>query len=290
MTRSSLGSGASTVPNSFSASTSIFGPASLDSHAYCAGSAVIFLDSPCITQGQNFLDGLNNQCLALQHGCGAAALPLARCSFVRSKRPIAHSKLVPLHHRIFEVRTSSISTFLIKSLLERAVERDYPRRKPVDIDYVSQNGDLYIVDETFDLLRAVTASSTSPILSTTCSKLVGFYENGGRYLLVVSDKCYCFDHFFSESSLDAVLLAHAERRTRHSLESLIAHQFLVTHNDTSRHWNGDHGSQALVEQSAIDRLNLSTNPVNTLTFMLGSSRRNVSRKYSLRCTAKDCHL
>lgn len=140
------------------------------------------------------------------------------------------------------------------SLLERAVKHDYPRRKPVDIDFVSPNGDLSIVGEAFDFVASSHCIEHQPDLVYHLQQVGRLLRNGGRYLLVVPDKRYCFDHFFPESTLDAVLAAHAERRTRHTLENVIAHQLHQTHNDAARHWSGDHGALPVVDQSAIDRV------------------------------------
>ncbi len=66
---------------------------------------------------------------------------------------------------------------------------------------------------------------------------------GGRYHLIIPDKRYCFDHFIAESTVADVVQAHEERRTRHTLKSVIEHWTLVTHNDAVAHWRGEHGAR-----------------------------------------------
>jgi hypothetical protein len=45
---------------------------------------------------------------------------------------------------------------------------------------------------------------------------------------------------FDETSLDEIEQAHKEKRTRHSLKTVIEHRAFVSHNDAMRHWAGDH--------------------------------------------------
>jgi hypothetical protein len=65
---------------------------------------------------------------------------------------------------------------------------------------------------------------------------------GGTYLLLVSDKRYCFDHFLAPSTIADVLEAHYSQRVIHSLQSQVEHEALTTHNNDVAHWAGDHGS------------------------------------------------
>jgi hypothetical protein len=64
---------------------------------------------------------------------------------------------------------------------------------------------------------------------------------GGAYFLLVPDKRYCFDYFIPLSNLAEVLVAHRQQRRMHTLRSVIECRALTTHNDSLRHWQGDHG-------------------------------------------------
>jgi hypothetical protein len=73
--------------------------------------------------------------------------------------------------------------------------------------------------------------------------------SGGRYVLFVPDKRYCFDHFINESTIAEIL--DAQGRKRHTLRSVIEHRAFVTHNDTARHWIGDHGAPLMAVNPAV---------------------------------------
>ena len=64
----------------------------------------------------------------------------------------------------------------------------------------------------------------------------------GRYFALVPDKRYCFDALVAETTIADVLDAHHAGRKTHALKSVIEHRALTTHNESVRHWAGDHGS------------------------------------------------
>jgi len=59
---------------------------------------------------------------------------------------------------------------------------------------------------------------------------------GGRFFVLIPDKRYCFDRFIPESSIAQVIDSYENRRSVHSLQSVIEHRAMTTHNDASRHW------------------------------------------------------
>ena len=64
---------------------------------------------------------------------------------------------------------------------------------------------------------------------------------GRRFFLIIPDRRYCFDHYLSESTIADVLDAFIERRRHHSARSILEHRLMLTHNEASAHWAGDHG-------------------------------------------------
>ena len=115
-----------------------------------------------------------------------------------------------------------------------------PARVP-HIDWVSPTGDLSIVNRRFDVVVSSHCLEHQPDLVGHLQGVGKLLLPGGAYFLLVPDKRYCFDHFIPESSLAEVIVAQRERRNRHILRSVIEHRTLTTHNDSLRHWQGDHG-------------------------------------------------
>lgn len=126
------------------------------------------------------------------------------------------------------------------ALIARAKKHDYPHDAPVEMDYVSPVGDLSIVpDNSFDVVLSSHCIEHQPDLIAHLKHVGRILRSGGRYLIVVPDKRYCFDHFVPESSLTDILAARGD--TLHSLKSFINFSTKMTHNDPERHWRGDHG-------------------------------------------------
>lgn len=117
-------------------------------------------------------------------------------------------------------------------------------RKPEgvpEIDYYSAGGDLAVVPEKFDAVVSCHCIEHQPDIIRHLSQVRGLLRPGGRYLMVVPDRRYCFDHFRRESTVDDMRAARG--RTLHSLETLIEHSTEVTHNNALLHWIGIHGRE-----------------------------------------------
>lgn len=129
-----------------------------------------------------------------------------------------------------------------------------PAGCPEVIHYV---GGLEQVPEMFDVVVSSHAVEHQPDLVRHLREIERILKPDGAFLLVIPDKRYCFDHFMAESSIADVLQAYRERRRVHSLASVIEHGALTTHNDSGRHWRGDHGdprqSRAERIRAAIER-------------------------------------
>jgi SAM-dependent methyltransferase len=109
------------------------------------------------------------------------------------------------------------------------------------IEYVSQTGNLSIVNRRFDVVISSHNLEHQPDLVGHLQEVSNILLPGGAYFLLVPDKRYCFDHFIPVSNLAEIMVALRERRRVHSLRSVIEHRALTTHNDSLRHWRGDHG-------------------------------------------------
>jgi SAM-dependent methyltransferase len=109
------------------------------------------------------------------------------------------------------------------------------------IEHVSPTSDLSIVNRHFDVVVSSHCIEHQPDLVGHLQDVGRLLSQGGAYFVLVPDKRYCFDHFIPESNLAEIMVAQHERRKVHTLRSLIEHRALITHNDSLRHWQGDHG-------------------------------------------------
>lgn len=124
-------------------------------------------------------------------------------------------------------------------LRARAIEIGVdPAGCPAHIDYV---GGLEQVRRRFDAVVSSHAIEHQPDLIHHLQQIERILQPDGLFCLIVPDKRYCFDHYIAESTIADVIEAHREQRRRHGLASVIEHVALTTHNDSHRHWAGDHG-------------------------------------------------
>ncbi len=131
-------------------------------------------------------------------------------------------------------------------LLKRAAEQGYLVVSAPKIDFVSPVGDLSVVDATFDAVVSSHCIEHQPDLVAHLAEVARILEPGGRYFLLVPDKRFCFDHFLAPSTVAGVVDAWKEGRKVHRLASVLEHRALTTHNDTARHWAGDHADPILL--------------------------------------------
>jgi SAM-dependent methyltransferase len=132
-------------------------------------------------------------------------------------------------------------------LLKRAQELGKPTRGvPEQVHFVSTTGDLGIIDRTFDAVLSSHVLEHQPDLIRHLNAVERLLRPGGTYMLLVPDKRFCFDHFFSASTIADVLEAHYAKRTVHSLQSQVEHLAFTTHNNATAHWAGDHGEPSNV--------------------------------------------
>jgi SAM-dependent methyltransferase len=145
--------------------------------------------------------------------------------------PLLHGR----HTKYFEVLPQA-------TLRERAESFGIPAADVPRIDYVSPTGDLSVVDRAFDVVLSSHCLEHQPDVVGHLRAVERLLRPGGRYFLLIPDRRYCFDHYLSDSSLADVVEAFEQRRTYHTLKSVLEHRVLTTHNDSRRHWAGDHGT------------------------------------------------
>lgn len=125
-------------------------------------------------------------------------------------------------------------------LIARGESLGHDTSKVPQVDFVSPNGDLSIVNETFDAVLSSHCIEHQPSLIRHLEQVHRLLKPGGSFYVIVPDKRYCFDHFLPISTIADVLEANDDRQV-HSVRNLIEHRALMTHNDPVRHWDGDHG-------------------------------------------------
>lgn len=127
-----------------------------------------------------------------------------------------------------------------EALRQRAEQLNQTIVRVPEIDYVSDNGDLGIVDRCFDVVASSHCIEHQPDLIHHLKQVERILNRSGRYFLILPDRRYCFDHSLPDSNLGQVLQAWHSSLRVHSLESLVKSRALTTHNVTSRHWANDH--------------------------------------------------
>src|SRR5271166_3184824 len=127
------------------------------------------------------------------------------------------------------------------ALRKRAIECGIDPAGCPDIEYVLSDFDLSKIAGKFSAVISSHCIEHQPDLVRHLQSVEALLADSGRYLLIIPDKRYCFDHFLPATSIADVMTAYMRRHRVHEVGSIIEHWALVTHNDTGRHWNGDHG-------------------------------------------------
>lgn len=127
-----------------------------------------------------------------------------------------------------------------EELIQRANIEGYPTANIPRINFSSRTADLSVIDKTFKYVLSAHCIEHQPDLIQHLNNVARILDKDGRYLLIIPDKRYCFDHFLPPSTIADIEKAHEETRKVHTLQSVIDHRAHTTHNDTLRHWLGDH--------------------------------------------------
>lgn len=114
---------------------------------------------------------------------------------------------------------------------------------PKKIDFVGANGDLSVVNETFDIVFSSHVIEHCPDLVEHLRNVGKILNKGGLYILIIPDKRYCFDYYHSDSTLSEVIDAFAGRRKISRLADVINFAYTRTHNNAILHWLGIHGER-----------------------------------------------
>jgi len=131
-------------------------------------------------------------------------------------------------------RVAYLDVFNAAELRARAKKHGVdPELCPTVIDFV---GDIADVDRKFDYVVSSHSIEHQPDLVHHLKCVRELLNPGGRYYLIIPDKRFCFDARKAESTIAGVLQAHKEKRTHHTLQSVIEGAVYSTHNDAVMHW------------------------------------------------------
>jgi SAM-dependent methyltransferase len=129
-----------------------------------------------------------------------------------------------------------------QALKEKARTNGLNPKTCPEIDYVSDTGNLGVIDAQFDVVVSSHAIEHQPDLIRHLHGVARLLKPGGRYFLAIPDKRYCFDHFIPETGIADVLGAYAREARLHEAQNVLRHLISTTHNNAARHWRGDHGA------------------------------------------------
>ena len=129
------------------------------------------------------------------------------------------------------------------ALRQEAIRLGCPtERIPQKIHHVSPVGDLTTVKKKYDVVFGSHSIEHQPDLIAHLINVGNILKSGGVYALRIPDKRYCFDYYLPESNVAQVIAAHHDKRNVHLLENILENMMMTTHNDSIKHWRGEHGS------------------------------------------------
>jgi SAM-dependent methyltransferase len=123
-----------------------------------------------------------------------------------------------------------------EELIARAKILGKPTERVPFIDFVSRDGSLRKITETFDVVFSSHNFEHQPDPISHLNGVSALLNPGGVFAMMVPDARYCFDAELPLSKISDIFNAHWEKRKRHTLGSVIEHRALITHNNSKKHW------------------------------------------------------
>jgi hypothetical protein len=152
--------------------------------------------------------------------------------------PFCTPCFTPATHRVHY-----LDVFTTEEMRVRAADLPWadPDKVP-EIDLVWRGGPYRdLTDERFDAVFSSHNIEHQPCLVTHLCDVASLLRPGGRFFMNVPDMRYCFDHYLNESTIADALEALVAGRTIHSTKAVVEHRLLLTHNEATGHWAGNHG-------------------------------------------------
>jgi SAM-dependent methyltransferase len=153
--------------------------------------------------------------------------------------PGSKPKLAGPTVRYFDVRTA-------EQLRQWAVDHQLPTSDiPAEIHYVHESGRMTDIEERFDIVFSSHNIEHQINVVRHINEVSTLLKPNGLFCLGVPDKRFTFDHFRPLTSIGSVLEEYFDdqqiRASNPPLREIINHVHYAAHNDTKRHWAGDHG-------------------------------------------------
>lgn len=146
-------------------------------------------------------------------------------------RPLINGEFM----RYFDILSTS-------ELRSRAASEGLDSNSVPEIHYWHPNGSLVEVPDRFRNIVSSHCLEHQPDLIRHLNEVSNLLiDSQSRYWVIIPDKRYCFDALIPESSVVEIVSASLEMRLAPTLLKVIEHRALTTHNDSIRHWSGDHG-------------------------------------------------
>ena len=150
-------------------------------------------------------------------------------------RPLINGEFM----RYFDILATS-------DLRSRAASEGLDSNTVPEIHYWHPNGSLAEVPDRFRNIVSSHCLEHQPDLIKHLNEVSNLLiDNESRYWVIIPDKRYCFDALIPESSIIEIVRASLEMRISPTLFKVIEHRALTTHNDSIRHWLGDHGENTI---------------------------------------------
>lgn len=146
----------------------------------------------------------------------------------------------------------------------------------VRVDYVWAPGQTYrdIVPDNMLFDNAVSVHSIEhvPCIISYLNNVSDILKTGGRFVLVVPDRRYTFDHFRSRSSLGEVIACHLESQEKPNMKQILDCELMMSHNEVTRYWSGDIGQPYVLSKPP------------------GEITQKIDNLWSRRASYKDVHV
>ena len=173
--------------------------------------------------------------------CNKLAL---RENFINTAKDLKCLEIGPFHNPIIRHKNVKyLDVLSTHELKERAQKLGFKTENIPNIDFVSKDGSLRLVNEKFDAIFSAHNLEHQPDLINHLNEASAILNKNGAYKMIVPNCAYCFDADLPPSKISEIILANKLGLKLHSLAKVIEHRALTVHNDSLEHWKDSMFSQ-----------------------------------------------